>query len=83
MDVVDVSMQNDAADGCPHKDFSDLYDKMIGKGESTSEAHRGSAAALGVSDRLEAAFHVPAVPQRPRHSAAAAVAARGTGAPRY
>jgi hypothetical protein len=24
----------------PHKDFSDLYEKMTGKGASTSEAHR-------------------------------------------
>ena len=24
----------------PHKDFSDLYEKMSGKGESASEAHR-------------------------------------------
>ena len=26
----------------PHKDFSDLHEKMSGKGESASEAHRGN-----------------------------------------
>ena len=26
----------------PHKDFSDLYEKMSGKGASASEAHRAS-----------------------------------------
>ena len=26
----------------PHKDFSDLYEKMSGKGDSASEAHRRS-----------------------------------------
>ena len=30
----------DEQDPVPHKDFSDLYEKMSGKGESASEAHQ-------------------------------------------
>ena len=37
--VVDEGREPDHALPVPHKDFSDLYDKMSGKGESASEAH--------------------------------------------
>ena len=36
----------------PHKGFSDVYEKMSGKGASASEAHRPSTQPSGLSIRL-------------------------------
>ena len=36
----------------PHKDFSDLYEGMNGKGESASEAHR--ARSFSCADAIDA-----------------------------
>ena len=41
---VGPSAQESSPGPAPHKDFSDFYKKMSGKGESTSEAHRVEAA---------------------------------------
>jgi hypothetical protein len=36
----------------PHKDFSDSYDKMSGKGESASEAHDVGPPKQSTADRI-------------------------------